>query len=207
MALNDAADHEALPCGEDLARLWEAGEPVGDHTACTDCHAALDALGVLQRTVHTALDEDGRGGDGRGGDQTAFLERVMCAVRTEIRPGALIPLGDAFDDDWITEAAAAGVLRSAVDTLAGLRAGSCRITPHRGPGGPGRAPALPGSRLPRGPLRIDVEVFADLSRPLPHSVELVRSAVARAAALRLGLDVHRIDVTVRDLLPQEERQP
>ncbi|MEK8171703.1 hypothetical protein NKH77_26930 [Streptomyces sp. M19] len=37
-----------------------------------------------------------------------FASRVMKVVRTELRPGRALPLGEPSDDDWITEAAAAG---------------------------------------------------------------------------------------------------
>lgn len=203
MALNDADDNDAerelLPCGADLAQVWDTGRPAAGHDDCHDCRGALTALGALHETVRTALDDDQD-----GTDRVAFLDRVMTAVRTEIRPGPLIPLGEETDDDWITEAAAARVLRAAVDDLPGVCAGSCRISGlHERQ--PPRLAQLPGRTLPRGPLRVAVEVFTDLSRPIPRTATLVRTAVSAAAAHRIGIDVQQVDVMVRDVMAEDEQ--
>lgn len=200
MALTDPDDHggpdtETLPCGADLADLWDTGRPAPGHHDCPECRAALTAREALEHTVRTALDEDSA-----PAPDPVFLDRVMAAVRTELRPGPLVPLGEPDDEEWITTAAAAGALRAAIDALPGVCAGRCRIAPldERRP-----APRPPAAdrRLPRGPLRAEIEVFADLRRPLPQTAVLVRAAVAEAAALRVGLTIRQVDVTVRDLLP------
>ncbi|MEV0188190.1 hypothetical protein AB0I39_06585 [Kitasatospora purpeofusca] len=204
MALDPAdhggTDNEHLPCGADLAELWETGTPPTGHATCQDCQDALLARDALEHTVRTALDEDRT----TTTTDTAFLDRVMTAVRAELRPGPLVPLGEdePDEDDWITSSACAQALRTAVDALPGVRAGRCRITALDTERSRTDIP-LPGSRLPRGPLRAVVEVFADLSRPLPRTADLVRAAVAEAAALRVGVRIRRIDVNVRDLLPEE----
>ncbi|MFD7729086.1 hypothetical protein ACFV6F_01690 [Kitasatospora phosalacinea] len=188
-------DTETLPCSADLAELWDTGRPAPGHRDCPECTAALDAREALEHTVRTALDEDRA-----PAAEPAFLERVMAAVRTELRPGPLVPLGEPDDEEWITAAAAAGALRAAIDALPGVSAGRCRLAPldeRR----PTPRTFAPGHRLPRGPLRAEVEVFADLRRPLPRTTALVRAAVAEAAALRVGLAIREVDVTVRDLLP------
>ncbi|MFI5533982.1 hypothetical protein ACIA8O_36135 [Kitasatospora sp. NPDC051853] len=213
MALNDAEhpadphphdgtdpgtdDSETLPCGAGLAALWEDGRPGPGHEHCPDCTAALDAQQILRSTVRAALEEDRQ-----QADESAFLDRLMAAVRTELLPGPLVPL-DRDGDDWITGSAAAAVLREAVDALPGVCAGRCRIEPLDAAARRGTA-RLTVRRIPPGPLLASVEVFADLSRPLPETAALVRSAVAEAAALRLGLELQQVDVTVRDLLPGEE---
>ncbi|MFJ4672440.1 Asp23/Gls24 family envelope stress response protein [Kitasatospora purpeofusca] len=202
MALNDADDTDdsgatTLPCGAGLAELWDAGQPAASHASCPECLRALTSLDALQQTVRTALAEDRRGSDRPG-----FVDRVMGAVRTELRPGPLVPLGEEEDDDWITAAAAAGVLRAAVDDLSGVCAGSCRLVALHEAGGSGPW----GRGLPRGPLRVAVEVFTDLSRPLPDTAALVRAAVADAATRRIGLDVRQVDVLVRDLLREDDQR-
>ncbi|MGW2402795.1 hypothetical protein ACWCYY_40285 [Kitasatospora sp. NPDC001664] len=193
----DPAGSETLTCGADLALLWENGRPAPGHEDCPDCAAALDARQGLELTVRAALDEDLH-----LPDEPAFLERLMTAVRTELRPGPLVPL-DPDGDDWVTGSAAAAVLRSAVDALPGVCAGSCRIAPLDAPQQRGQL-TFSSRRLAPGPLFAAVEVFADLSRPLPETAALVRSAVTEAAAVRLGLELRRVDVTVRDLLPESD---
>ncbi|MFJ8046013.1 hypothetical protein ACIRBX_36425 [Kitasatospora sp. NPDC096147] len=192
----DTADAETLPCGADLATVWEEDRAAPGHGDCPDCAGALDARRSLEATVRAALDEDRR-----PGNEPAFLERLMAAVQTELRPGPLVPL-DPVGDDWVTGSAAAAVLRGAVDALPGVCAGSCRIVPLAEP--QPRGTAAFARRLPLGPLLAVVEVFADLSRPLPDTADLVRSAVTDAATERLGLTLSRIDVTVRDLLAEPE---
>lgn len=204
MAMNDpsddnsGADRELLPCGADLAELWDTGRPAGEHTTCPDCHTALISLDGLHQTVRSAITEDGD-----DTDHSAFLDRVMIAVRTEIRPGQLVPLGEETDDDWITEAAATRILRAAADQVPGVCAGSCRISGLHEPQSP-RLSRLTARALPRGPVKVGIEVFTDLSRTIPHTVTLVRRAVIDAAAQRIGLDLRQIDVTVRDLIQPQE---
>ncbi|MFH8367922.1 hypothetical protein [Streptomyces sp. NPDC018031] len=212
-----AGDDETLPCGARLAALWEDRSAVAGHTGCPHCRAALDDLAVLDRAVAGALTArpgpahgaGGPGGDGAGpaarapGDDLAdaVTARVMDVVRTELRPGRTLPLGGADSgDDWITEAAAARVLRAAADAVPGVAAGSCRIGPLRLPAS-GLLP-LPGTRLPRGPLRVRLEVAMSARWTVPGVAALVRERVAAAVDRELGLEVSAIDVSVIDLLDE-----
>ncbi|MEE1927755.1 hypothetical protein V1J52_06045 [Streptomyces sp. TRM 70351] len=127
----------------------------------------------------------------------------------EHSPGALLPLGGADEDAWLAEAAAARAFRAAAETVPGVRAGDCRVVPLDATA-PAHRPALPGSRLPRGPVRVRIGVTAplDLTSPVPKTAEAVRQRVLAAATGQLGLDVGAVDVSVDDLhtVPGDEAE-
>lgn len=177
-----AADDESLPCGASLALLWEEG-PAPDHAACPHCAAARSDLAALDRTVRAAVTAHG--------DVPDLAARVMDLVRTELRPGPLVPLEEP--DGWITETAAARLFRHAAQSLPGVAAGSCRVAAVSG------RTAVRG-RLPREPLRVMLEIAVDLSRTVPDAVAAVRERVLGAAAEHIGLELAAVDVAVVDLL-------
>lgn len=195
---------EVLPCGRTLRDVWEAWDDGGvsadPHFAqCPHCAAALDGLRALDGFVHSARSEDAAqaqaaeaSGSAAAGAE-AVAARVMEIVRLELRPGRTLPLGDTGEDAWIVEAAAAKTFRAAAEGLSGVRAGSCRI-----------APLDRGGVPPRGPVRVWLEVTGDLSRPVPELAEEVRARVTAAAREAVGLDVRTIDVTVIDVLTEEQ---
>ncbi|NBE56596.1 nucleopolyhedrovirus P10 family protein [Streptomyces sp. YC537] len=121
-------------------------------------------------------------------------------MREQLRYGRLLPLGAAADGAWITERAAAGLLRAAGDGVTGVRVGTLRLA-LADPDAAGE-PAVPPppSALPPGPLRIEAELAATGGRPLRSTAELVRTALATAAADRLGLVVAEVDLRVTELL-------
>lgn len=198
---------ERLPCGRTLEEVWAArdGEaPAGHppHAAdCPHCRAALDRLGVLDAFVRTARTAEARArtagaeaATGRAAE--AVTARVMGIVRRELRPGRSLPLGDADEDAWIVEAAAAKAFRAAADALPGVRAGSCRIVPLD-------PAARPGAR---GPLRVRLQVAADLSRRMPEVAEEIRDRIEAAADAEIGLDVRAVDVTFVDLVDPDDAE-
>jgi hypothetical protein len=192
---------ERLPCGRTLRSVWEAwdegpapggGDP---HPAdCPHCAAALDRLAVLEDFAREVRSEDARQerDDATLAAADAVTARVMDIVRLELRPGRTLPLGAPDEDAWIVEAAAAKVLRSAVDALPGVRAGSCRISPLD------PAPAPAGGA--RGPLRARIEVAADLTWTVPELAAAVRERVLAAATDAVGMEVAAVDVAVVDIL-------
>ncbi|MEU0686502.1 nucleopolyhedrovirus P10 family protein [Streptomyces uncialis] len=127
-------------------------------------------------------------------------------VRQQLGLGRLLPLGGPGDGAWLTEAAARGALRRAVDTRPGVRVGALRIaaaSPVTSDDSPGtaREPVVPAppSAVPPGPLRITAELAATLDTPLPVTVAGVRTALA-AAAGSLGLAVTEVDLRVTGVL-------
>ncbi|MFF9482499.1 hypothetical protein [Streptomyces sp. NPDC014733] len=116
-------------------------------------------------------------------------------VRLEVGTGRVLPLGAPADDCWITEEAAARVLRARAAALPGLCLGALRIglADHRGPRPP--APAPP-SALPPGPLLITADLTATPDRPLPRTAEGLRTALLETADRALGLPVTTVDLQV-----------
>ncbi|OKI00802.1 hypothetical protein A6A06_17935 [Streptomyces sp. CB02923] len=204
MALGEQ-DDPILPCGRALSSVWEehepapagpdaAGDPDGDtggpdagpHAArCPYCQEALAGLGTLDsyvREARQAAEATGRDEEHRSTER--FTARVMDLVRTELRPGRTLPLGEPGDDAWITEAAAAKTFRAAAETLPDVQAGSCRVT----------------LLAPQGPMKVALELAAGYEWPLPALADRVRERVRAAARDGVGLDVEEIDVTVVDLV-------
>ncbi|MFH9419698.1 Asp23/Gls24 family envelope stress response protein [Streptomyces sp. NPDC017529] len=195
MALSEH-DDPTLPCGRALSSVWEENEPgrtdgdAGAHAArCPYCQEALAGLGVLdtyvrearQAAVAAGCDEDDRSAE-------RFTARVMDLVRTELRPGRTLPLGEPEDDAWITEAAAAKTFRAAAETLPGVQAGSCRVT----------------LLAPHGPVKVALQLAAGYEWPLHVLADRVRERVSAAAWDRVGLLVAEIDVSVVDLVESED---
>ncbi|WP_050502523.1 hypothetical protein [Streptomyces monomycini] len=164
----------------------DAGPQGGPHAArCPYCQEALAGLGVLDRYVREARQTAGAAGrDEEDRSTERFTARVMDLVRTELRPGRTLPLGDPEDDAWITEAAAAKSFRAAAETLPDVQAGSCRVT----------------LLAPRGPMKVAIELAAGYAWPLPALADRVRERVRAAARDGIGLEVEEVDVTVVDLV-------
>ncbi|MEU5115391.1 nucleopolyhedrovirus P10 family protein [Streptomyces longwoodensis] len=135
------------------------------------------------------------------------------AVRAQVGLGRLLPLGGPRDGAWITEDAAAAVLRAAGREVPGVRLGRIRVGPadaaeygagdgREAPGQGGYEPVVPvpPSGLPPGPLRVSAECAAGPAEPLPTAAARLRAALATAAAERLGLTVTEVDLRVTTLL-------
>ncbi|TKA09812.1 nucleopolyhedrovirus P10 family protein [Actinacidiphila oryziradicis] len=130
------------------------------------------------------------------------VDRLADAVREQLAPGPVLPLGEADDGTWITEHAAVVVLRRAAHGRAvggGVRLAALRIglAAGSGPGVPADAP--PGS-LPRRPLRIEAAFEASPERPLPDTADRLRHALWDSAREGIGLAVTVVDLTVTGLL-------
>ena len=121
------------------------------------------------------------------------------AVRHQFDLGRLLPLGGPDDGTWITEQAAVRALGRAAAEIPGIRLETLRI--GSAPLEPVYEPAVrpPASALPPGPLRIEAAFTASPGQPLPHSAELLRSVLLKAAAERLSLATVTADLRVTDL--------
>ncbi|MGW7005654.1 hypothetical protein ACWGCW_23330 [Streptomyces sp. NPDC054933] len=131
-------------------------------------------------------------------------DRLAHTVRGQLGIGRVLPLGEAADGSWITEQAAAGVLREAAAAVVGGRLGALRIALAGGES-PGAAAdvAAPPSALPPGPLRIEADFEATGDRPLPATADELRAALADSADADLGLVVTAIDLRVSGLLDDD----
>ncbi|MFD4233484.1 hypothetical protein [Streptomyces sp. NPDC058542] len=181
-------EDERLGCGRLLTDVWEAwdtGRSAEDphFAACAFCSAALaDLTGLGDAVRRTCEQEPGTP------DTTAITARVMDLVRLELRPGRPLPLGEPGEDHWMVESAVARILRAAVDSLPGVRAGSCRI-----------APLDPAD--PTGELHIRVEVAASLGLPMRDLADAVRARIAEVADRDIGIRLATTtDVLVVDIL-------
>lgn len=129
------------------------------------------------------------------------------AVRRQLGLGRVLPLGGPRDGAWITEEAAAAVLRRVTASMRGVALGALRISlaePEQS-----YAPAVPPppSALPPGSLRITADFLAaahPAAEPFPATATRLRAALATAATERLGLTVTEIDLRVTGLLDSDE---
>ncbi|MFF8035349.1 nucleopolyhedrovirus P10 family protein [Streptomyces sp. NPDC016626] len=128
-------------------------------------------------------------------------DRWTRAVRQQVGLGRILPLGGARDGAWIAERAAEAALRRAVARDApGVRLDGLRIGLADPEGADEPAVPAPPSALPPGPLRLTAEFAATAAQPLPVTASRLRTALAEAAAERIGLAVTEVDLRVTELL-------
>lgn len=122
-----------------------------------------------------------------------------AAVRQRLGLGRLLPLGGPADGAWISERAAASVLRRAVSGPGPVLL-ELRIAVADAEAAPAPQVPPPPSALPPGPLRIEATMAATAHQPLPAAAATLRAALLTAAAQRLGLVVTEVDLQVTELL-------
>lgn len=135
------------------------------------------------------------------------VEGWAQAVRQQLAPGRLLPLGGRADGAWITERAASGVLRDAAAGVEGVRPGRLRLA--LADAGQAGAPAVPPppSALPPGPLRVEADFEATAREPLPETAGRLREALFAAADHSLGLDMASVDLRVTGLIDAPTAAP
>ena len=201
-----APDDEFLPCGRLLSRTWNDWERQTDDPhlrTCPYCREAVQGLDRLESVVRGLQEETDTSTSVY--DPEPLTRRIMDVVRLELRPGRPLPLGEPAEDLWIMEAVAARALRSAAETVPGVRAGSCRLfdadADGSRDGGGGRT------------VQVRLDIHAPADAPLPDLAALVRERVWEAADRELGMAVTAVDIRVTDLVPltaddgQEGRTP
>ncbi|MFI6950506.1 hypothetical protein [Streptomyces sp. NPDC050422] len=122
-----------------------------------------------------------------------------AAVRQRLGLGRLLPLGGPADGAWISERAAAAVLRRAVGGPGPVLL-ELRIAVADAEASPVPQVPPPPSALPPGPLRIEATMAATAHQPLPAAAAALRAALLAAATQRLGLVVTEVDLEVTALL-------
>lgn len=135
-------------------------------------------------------------------DSSRRTQGWTAAVRLRLGLGRLLPLGGPADGAWISERAAAAVLRRAVGGSGPVLL-DLRIAVTDADAAPAPQVPPPPSALPPGPLRIEATVAATAHLPIPAAAAALRSALLTAAARRLGLVVDEVDVQVAELLDTE----
>ncbi|MEU4729911.1 hypothetical protein [Streptomyces sp. NPDC023588] len=185
-ALSEAellAGSELLPCGRPLLDAWRqarspgAAAPDAHAGDCLHCRQAVEGLRALDQATRSLRAEEQPDGHG-------LANRVINAVRAEVRLGASLPLDDPDHALRIAESAAAKVLRRAADTVPGVRAVSCRLTP------------TPDDSA----VHVVMTLATTLDRPLRERAARVRRAVLHAAQHTLGLAVTEVDLDINSLL-------
>ncbi|WP_300009053.1 Asp23/Gls24 family envelope stress response protein [Pseudonocardia sp.] len=181
-----------LACGRDAALVWDraaAGETPDAHERdCPHCTAtAADARG-LDALVHRMAAEPLE-------PPQSVLDRVMVAVRTELRPHDVIVLPSPHGPARLSRAAAAAVLRHTVDGMGGLRARSCRIDQV--------ADTLAGDPGQLHAVDVAITVTARFGVDLASVTARVRQMVAAAGEQALGVPVRRVDIEVVDLFGED----
>ncbi|HEY4421545.1 MAG TPA: Asp23/Gls24 family envelope stress response protein [Pseudonocardia sp.] len=174
-----------LACGRDAALVWDraaAGTPPDAHERdCPHCNAAFADARGLDAVVHRMASQDLE-------PPPSMMDRVMAAVRTELRPHDLLTLSSPHGPVRLSRPAAAAVLRHVVDRMDGLRARSCRI--EQPTGADGRAPHA---------ADVAITVTARFGVDLASVTARVRQMVIAAGEQALGVPVRRVDIDVVDL--------
>lgn len=193
----DNGDDELLPCGRLLTQSWDVWEQGTDDAharSCPHCRQAVSGLAELESAVRGLRRETT---DVSAYDPEPLTRRVMDVVRMELRPGRPLPLGDPAEDLWIMEAIAARAVRTAAETVPGVRAGSCRLL-------------WAGADAAVG---VSLDIHAPAGSSLPDVALRVRERVWEAADRELGMVVAVVDIRITDVVPasaedeQEGRTP
>jgi len=184
MAMN--APGYALPCGRDVETAWErldavaAGLADAHERTCPHCQGAHASLVVLRdATAGLAADEEA--------PPPGLTGRIMAAVRAEVGRREILDLPcEEPGRARISEQAVASVLRFAADTVPGVRARRCRVTPA-------------------GDDRQAIDVHLTLAVGYPAfaatALAAVRERVTAAAGARIGVRLNRLDLLVDDIYP------
>jgi len=179
MAVNP--DGDTLACGHHVDQLWNHlahGAPDEHARACGHCQAALDEIRPLLTATSELAAEPARPPDDLTG-------RVMTVIRARTAPAPRITLPGPAGILHISERAAAIILRAAGDTVEGVRARSCRLTPAA------------GYNSTPADLKLTVSLRYDI--PALTAATAVRAAVRAAARAQLGLTLGQIDIEVADI--------
>ena len=184
MALDRTAPVHELPCGrhvEDVLDEIDGGTLSGHTLSCAHCTTARHGIEALNDATRILLDDPAEPG-------TGLFDRIMNAVRVEIRAGEALTLPTGGDHADISIRAVASLLRFAADTVPGARARQCRVEPdHAGPAaGP---PAV----------RIDMSLTVRYGTALQPLLDQVRARLDAAMSGHIGLQARTINLDVVDL--------
>lgn len=181
-----------LACGRSADAVWDravSGTPPDAHERdCPHCRAATADARGLDAIVHRLAAE-------RLEPPPSVMERVMVAVRSELRPHEVLTLPSPHGPARLSRAAAAAVVRHTVDAMAGVRARSCRIEQvDDTSAGAGAEPAAD-----RYAADVRITVTARFGVDLASVTARVRQMVAAAGEQALGVPVRRVDIEVVDV--------
>jgi hypothetical protein len=224
MAVNQTAQDHLLPCGRDVETVWErlaeveAGRADAHELTCDECGQVRAALIAVRAATTELINDESQPSPGLTG-------RIMSAVRAEVRRRDLLPLPTTeHGPRRVSEQAVAAVLRFAADGVPGVRARRCRVTATpptppsatqatldtpitpatppsatqaAGPAAPGEAHGAAGAGETL--LTVELGIAVSYGAFAADALDVVRARVIAAAEGRIGLRVHRLDLTVTDL--------
>jgi len=197
-----------LPCGRPVGVLWNqiAHGGADEHASgCEYCQAALAQIRPLLTTPGDPADPadladlaDPADPADLAGDMTRdraaervrppadLPRRVMTVIRAQLPPAPRVMLPGAPGNRLnISEQAVAFILRAAGDSVDGVRARSCRLTP-----------AAPGTSTDAD---LELSISLRYGMPATAAARAVRAAVRAAARAQLGLMLDRVDIDVVDI--------
>jgi len=184
-------DGHRLPCGrlvEEVFDALEAGRTDEHSRTCPHCATAQRSLTALMAATQALIEDD------PAEPPPNLLDRIMQAVRAEGRRGAALPLLPPDDEQAvagpvdISPQAVAAVVRYATDTVAGVRARSCRVAVD-----------------PEDPRALRIELTVALRYGAGQAADLVaavRSRVAAALEGQVGVRTSVLDLQIADLWPE-----
>jgi hypothetical protein len=186
MAMNPTTQGYPLPCGRDVETVWErlpdveAGRLDMHELDCPYCRDTRQSLSVLRAaTAELAVETVQPPPD--------LTDRIMSAVRADLRRRHMLPLPTTESGPaQVSEQAVAAVLRFAADSVAGVRARRCQVR---------TTVDVDGDVT----LAVDLEVAIRERGFHATALSVVRDRVAAAVTARIGVRMHRLDLTVVDL--------
>lgn len=181
-----ALEEPLLACGRDAATVWDraaAGEPADEHErGCPHCTAARgDAAGLGSMVARLAAQPHD--------PPPNVVDRVVAAVRSELRPHELLLLDSPEGPARMSRTAAAAVLRGVVDRMGGMRARSCRI----------EQTGFTADVVMTVTARFGVDMASAAAR--------VRQMITATAEQALGIPVRRVDLEIVDVYEEPGAPP
>jgi uncharacterized alkaline shock family protein YloU len=179
MALERTRSGHQLPCGryvEDVLDELDTGA-ISPHTPyCPHCTTALRGIEALNAATRELLRDPAE-------PPAGLLDRIMTAVRAEVRRGDSLALPTEHGAAEISTRAVASLLRFAADTVPGVLARQCRL--------------IPTSQADT--VRIEMSLSLRYGSAMGRLVTEVRDRVAAAMSANIGLRADTIDVEIVDL--------
>lgn len=185
MEMNETAQGYLLACGRDVDMVWrrlpdvEAGLADEHDLTCPYCRQTRESLLALREATNELIHDESE-------PSRELTGRIMSAVRAEVRHRELLTMpATDLGPIRVSEQAIAAVLRYAADGVEGVRARHCRVSTTVGEAGEVALDVRLG-------IAVSYRSFAG------DTLLLVRQRVLRAATARIGLTLHRLDLTVLD---------
>lgn len=169
-----------LACGRDAADAWDRAEsgavPDEHERACVLCTSVFADARRLDAVVHRMAAQQVE-------PPPSVMDRLMAAVRSDLRPHEVLVLDSPHGPARIGKPAAASVLRHVVDQMGGVRARSCRIE----------------QGTDAREVDVTMTVSALFGVDLATVTTRVRQMVLAAGEQALGVPIRRVDIEVVDV--------